>query len=261
MLFKKLLWLLVVVVFFLLLFYLLQPFIGSVMYSLLGTIRTDLLGAIVFPLSVMIVIYVTYLNKLRNDDNRRAYLIATKRIYPGLEQDLLNIISSKSYRLEVIPFAILWFVYVCRFPATLPSPVLLSKTILFGFCVLPYALGCLLIQNAVHKHWINLLKVPEESQEAADWRRFNNYHLRMYIYQFIMTAWIVGFYLINHYLVTLPICVTPVLFLHFQLQGFKAIGERKSRNTPYKKYLWLQILSATAYILAFLFGLFAPKVL
>lgn len=257
---KKLLWLLLIVVLFFLTFTLLQPILGSAVYSIAGTERPLLLGGIAFLLSVMIVIYATYLNKLRNDHNRRSYLITTKRIYPGLKQDLLYIISSPSYQWEVIPFCLLWCVYVWKFPASLPSPLFLSKIILLLLGTFPYALGTLFLQSTVHRHWINLLKVPEESKEATQWRRFNGYHLRTYLYQFAMVACVFGFYCIDPYLVTLPICVTPALFLHFQLQGFKAIGERKTANTPYKKYVWLQTLSAIAYGLAFLFGLFAPRI-
>ncbi len=261
MILKKTIWLLLIVVVFFLFFTLLQPLLGSVVYSIAGTEKPLLLGGIAFLLSVMIVVYATYLNKLRNDNNRRTYLMATKRIYPGLEQDLLQIVESKSYRWEVLPFMVLWALYVWKFPQTLPSPVFLSKITLLGLGIFPYALGCLFLQSSVHRLWIDLLKVPEESTEATRWRKFNGYHLRTYLYQFAMVACIFGFYLINPYLVTLPVCVTPALALHFQLQGYKAIGERKTRNTPYKKYLWLQIISAILYIFAFLFGVFAPKVL
>ena len=206
-------------------------------------------------------VYGIYLKKIRNDDRRRAYLIKTRRIYPGFWKDMQNTAKTSDFILFTVAFVVLLLLalFLGWQPATPILPLGLWNTGLVLVGALLFAAAYLLMENRVHQYWIDILQVPEESEAAASWRRFDRYHMKVYIYQFIFIALFYIFYFINPYLVSIPVCFTPFLFMMYQIHGYNAIKERSDRNKPVKKYLWLQWITAVLYLLTFLFGVFSPR--
>ena len=259
-LFKKLLWLIFISVSCILLFKITYPFALSLVNTLIGEHPTVVV-IVQYTWLFLGAVYGIYLKKIRNDDRRRAYLIETKRMYPGFWKDCLDIIKTKDFLFFVIAFVILVVLAISALwnPSPFPSPVWAWNSGLVMIGTLLFAFGYLLIENQVHRYWIDILRVPEESEASVAWRRFNRYHMRLYIYQFIMVALFYILYLVNNYLIAIPVCFTPFLFLMYQIHGYNAIKERSDRNKPYKKYAWLQGITATLYTLTYLFGLFSPR--
>lgn len=246
-------WILFIIASYFVLLGILYPFIVSLVNTIFGE-HPAMVTATQYFLALFALLWGIYLKKLRNDDRRREYLIGNRRIYPGFWQDLIAISKTKSFLIYISALA--WLLLIFLFLFGDPT---LQRFFFLSVCFLGFSIGYLLMENTVHRYWIGLLQVPEESEEAVAWRRFNNHHLRLYIYQYIFAASIFVCYIMNPYFSILPTCYTPTLFIQMQIQGRIAIVERKDRNKPYKKYLWLQITSAVIYIFAFLFGVFAPR--
>lgn len=243
-------WILFIVASYFLMLGMFYPFVVSIVNSVFGE-HPVMVTAVQYFLALFALLWGIYLKKLRNDDRRRAYLIGNRRIYPGFWKDLLTTARTNDSLVYIIALAwvfLMFLIFSNNFP-----PLFLA------LCFLGFAIGYLLMENTVHRYWIGLLQVPEESESEAAWRRFNNHHLRLYIYQYLFAASIFICYIMNPYFSILPTNFTPTLFIQMQIQGYIAIKERKDRNKPYKKYLWLQITSAVVYIFAFLFGVFAPR--
>ncbi len=254
-------WILFIVASFFLLAGMLYPLVVSILNTLFNE-SPKMVQTVQFSLALFALLWGIYLKKLRNDDRRREYLIGNRRIYPGFWKDLITIAKTKDFLVFISALVYLLLVFLFFFcdPSWFSLPPLVWRSLFFLGGFLGFSIGYLLMENKVHTYWIGLLQVPEESEAEVAWRRFNNHHLRLYIWQYVFTASIFICYFMNPYFSILPTCFTPTLVVQLQIQGYIAIKERKDRNKPVKKYVWLQITSLVAYCLAFLFGVFAPRI-
>ena len=274
---NKVWWLILTVVGYFVLCSILQLPMATIVYSQIDKEDPVLLGLVTYSVGFLVMIYLTYLKRLRNDPKRREYLTETHRKYGSFKTDCLYTLKTREFQAEAIVMSVVVTVLViiwCTIPFDEEYMTYESSNVAFLFTALWIALtilaGCLaigllmagrlFIHNRTHRAWIDALEVPEEADEVVELRRKKTALKRNIIFQFIYSLLFFVLYFLNHYAVTFAVVVTPPIFLFTQIHGIIGIVHMRNIDEPYKKYALLQAIAFVVYIGSLLFGVFSPKI-
>ncbi len=265
---QKLLWFFLAIGGYFAICFMLELPMTSIVYALTDNEDPNLVTKVTSLLGALLMIYVIYLKRVRNDAKRRQYLTNVRRRYGSFATDAHYIAKSSEFQSELLVFALFTvglLVYlllqVVKEGGTTLSLLLAMGVWLLvsGVLAILYAVGNLLIYNWVHRVWIADLEVPEESDEAVELRKKHRALRRNLIIQLILSLSFFVLYLYDPYMVTFSVVVTPAIFLMTHVQSIMGIVHMRNIDQPYQKYALFHCLLLGIYILSLLFGVFAPK--
>lgn len=266
---NKLWWLCLTLVGYGIICFMLELPMTTVVYSLLKREDPQTLTVATFAVGFIVIVYMIYLKRLRNDAKRREYLTDIRRRYGGLKEDCRYTAKTKEFRAEVLTFATggligcgIW----CAIPfqAGQTDKLLLAIWILlclliWSAIVLVVSAGRLLIHNRVHRAWVDGLIVPELTEEAQELQLKHRAIKRNLLIQFLFCFSFYVIWALNHYLVTFSVVVTPALFLYCHIQSLIGLLHMRDLDEPYRWYARLHCIALVFYLFSFTFGIFSPK--
>ncbi len=242
----------------------------TIVYSLLKREDPQALSVTTFTVGFIVLIYMIYLKRLRNDDKRREYLTNVHRRYGSFKEDCMYIVKKREFQAELVSFsviALIGCIYWCTIPFKegqtdkgIIALWIVVSLLIWGLVAAVFSAGRLLIHNRTHVAWIAALEVPEEADEVVELRRKKRAMKRNLFFQFVYSLLFFVLWFLNRYAVTFAVVITPPLFVITLVQAVMGIVHLRGIYQPYKSYVVWQIVAIAVYIISLAFGAFAPKV-